>query len=373
MAVAVFGLGVAQFYQAEVGFTRLIRFGQKFDGRALPALRAVPHAVEPGFGYDGQFYAQLALDPLLRSEEIRRALDSPVYRARRILVPWIAHALGASSPWWVLQAYALLNVVCWGILAVMLLRWLPAGQVRTVLAWLACVFSHGLLSSVSLALPDGPGVLLIALGIRAAEKTRPNQAAGILGLSILCRETNVISGVVLLPRRAADNAEIVTTARRSLLMVAPLVLWVVYLWWTGWPPRHTGSRNLALPLSGYFEKTVATLADLYASGWGSFARISVLSQIALTTQAVTLIVRRDWGSLWWRTGVAYLGLMLLLGAAVWEGHPGAVTRVVLPMTIAFNVLLPRSRWFWPLFLLGNASVLDGLETIGVPTWTSAWP
>jgi hypothetical protein len=32
----------------------------------------------------------------------------------------------------------------------------------------------------------------------------------------------------------------------------------------------------------------------------------------------------------------YLGLVLVLGPAGWEGDPGAVTRVGLPLTFAFN-------------------------------------
>ena len=37
--------------------------------------------------------------------------------------------------------------------------------------------------------------------------------------------------------------------------------------------------------------------------------------------------------------------------------------VLLPMTFAFNIILPRNRWFWPLFVLGNLTVLHSLEVI----------
>ena len=46
-----------------------------------------------------------------------------------------------------------------------------------------------------------------------------------------------------------------------------------------------------------------------------------------------------------RVGVAYVVLMVVLGPDVWGGYPGAALRVVLPMTIAFNLLLPRTRRF----------------------------
>jgi len=40
--------------------------------------------------------------------------------------------------------------------------------------------------------------------------------------------------------------------------------------------------------------------------------------------------------------------------------------VLIPMTFAFNVIVSRSRWFWPLVIFGNLSVLYGLQRIQVP-------
>ena len=37
---------------------------------------------------------------------IDRAMDSAPYRARRILMPWVAYLVGLGRPFWVLQAYA---------------------------------------------------------------------------------------------------------------------------------------------------------------------------------------------------------------------------------------------------------------------------
>ena len=50
--------------------------------------------------------------------------------------------------------------------------------------------------------------------------------------------------------------------------------------------------------------------------------------------------------------------MIFLGEAVWEGYPGAASRVLLPMTLAFNVLVPRGAKWWLLLLLGNLTVLS---------------
>jgi hypothetical protein len=104
-------------------------------------------------------------------------------------------------------------------------------------------------------------------------------------------------------------------------------------------------------------------------GWGSFARYKFFAIVGLTTQAGFLAMRRDWGSPWWRVGAAYAVLMPFLSALLWEGYPGAASRVLLPMTFAFNVLVGRSRWFWPLAILGNLSILNGIPTIQMP-WIS---
>jgi hypothetical protein len=114
-----------------------------------------------------------------------------------------------------------------------------------------------------------------------------------------------------------------------------------------------------------------TVRALGADGWDSFARFSLLGLVSLTTQCLVLLWQRDWRNPWWRMGVAYAGLMAVLGSAVWEGDPGAATRVVVPMTIAFNVLLTKHRWFWPLWALGNASVVHAVEVMRLP-WLSGW-
>jgi hypothetical protein len=51
--------------------------------------------------------------------------------------------------------------------------------------------------------------------------------------------------------------------------------------------------------------------------------------------------------------------MLTLGTAVWEGYPGAFTRVLLPLTLAFNVLAHRTRAALAWLLLGNLGIAAG--------------
>jgi hypothetical protein len=95
-AIAVFLWSVGQYYDSRTGFTSLIMFGERFQPRVLATVKDLPVPIEPGPGYDGQFYAQMATDPLLRDPAIDRALDLAPHR-RRIL-SWTAYAAGWARP-----------------------------------------------------------------------------------------------------------------------------------------------------------------------------------------------------------------------------------------------------------------------------------
>ena len=56
-------------------------------------------------------------------------------------------------------------------------------------------------------------------------------------------------------------------------------------------------------------------------------------------------------------GISFAVLMVFLGEAVWEGYPGAASRVLLPMQLAFNVLVPAGRWWRVVLVAGNLTLL----------------
>ena len=367
-AIVLFIVSMAGFHEPENGLTALIRFGDQFHDQALPAVRDVPHHVmENSSGYDGQFYAQLAVDPLLLDPAMDDALGAPAYRARRILFSWTAYLLGLGQPRFVLQAYAIQNIVFWVVLALLLTRWFPPRDLRSFCLWFGCMFSHGVIISVRWALPDGPSMLLLALTVLSIERGRSQRAAGLVGLSGLAKDINLLWVAGLIEPIGAHRPRWQTLAVRGLLVAGPLSVWMFYLWAGDHEFRSVvGDRNFAAPLTGYAMQWGETLSGLREDGWASYARFSLLTQVSLTTQAIVLLSTRAWGNPWWRTGMASCGLMVFLGPAVWEGYPGAMTRVLQPMTFAFNVVLPRNRWFWPLFVLGNLTVLAALESIRPP-------
>ena len=93
----------------------MMRIGPEFANRGIATFRATQRYVETSgrWGFDGQFYAEVGLDPLLRDPQLGTALDSPTYRSRRILMPWLAWLGGLGHPSWILNVYAALNLVFW--------------------------------------------------------------------------------------------------------------------------------------------------------------------------------------------------------------------------------------------------------------------
>jgi len=353
---ALFLTSIARLYQPEYGFTAMIRFAAPGTNE-ISALQGIPHyRHHPTLSYDGQFYAQLALDPLLRDQAIDRALDQPAYRARRILFSWTAWALGLGRPAWILYAYALQNVLFWLALAALMTRWLPPTTPRGLALWVACLFSHGLLTSVHMALLDGPSMFLIALAIAASERGRVFTAAAIVGIAGLGRETNFLASLGLpKPARRWPWLEL---AAALVLAALPLLLWQDYLRSIYRSTSASGHPQMAMPMLVYLEVLRDTVKAV-SRGGGLLLALKLGVVVCLGVQGAYLIHRRHYDSPWWRIAVAYAILMLTVHGVVWEGYPGAVTRVTLPLAFGFNVLLTREtgRRFWPWFTFGNLHLL----------------
>lgn len=347
---------VARLYHPPFGFTEMIRFA---DGVSeFPALQTIPHYKHPPWGsYDGQYYAQMALDPLLRDPAIDKALDLPPYRARRILFSWTAWAFGLGRPEWILYAYSLQNVLAWLLLAALMTRWLKPTTPRGLALWTACLFSHGLLTSVRSALLDGPSMLLIALAIAAAERQRLFASAAIVGIAGLGRETNLIAALGL--PWPAGRYRLARIGVALAMAATPLLLWQDYLRSIYRSTSAAGQDQLDRPVLVYLQMLQQSVYKVF---WGNPALLDVLKLgviVCLAVQLVYLLYRRHYESPWWRVALGYALLMLVVHKVVWDGYPGAVTRVTLPLAFGFNVLLSRetNRGFWGWFVLGNLHLL----------------
>lgn len=365
LVVAGFLAATARVYHPVFGFTRFIQFqANGRDRDLLPAVRAVPHAETPA-GYDGQFYAQLALDPLLHDPAMDLALDAPQYRARRILFSWTAHVLGFGKPAWILQVYAVQNVVTWLLFAWLMNRVIPQTRARAFALWLGCVCAQGVLASVWLALTDGPSLLLLVSAIVIYESGRPIAASLVLGLAGLARETSLLGATMFASALRRQPRDWFVAGACLLLCLAPLALWMDYLrsiYFTD--VVAAGSDHITPPLTGWLWKVGAVHRELIRDGLTISVFRSVTAMAGLIVQAgvvMWVVSRWGWRSPWVLVSLAFLVVVSVAKPAVWDGSPGAFTRVALPMTVGVNVLLSRqSRAPWWLIAVANLGVIPGV-------------
>ncbi len=366
----MFLAAVARFYHRDTGFTALIGFPQADDWEP-PALKAIPHYQYPVWAsYDGQFYAQRALDPLLRDATIDRGMDLAPFRARRILFSWTAYAFGLGRPAWILEAYALQNVVCWAAIALLLTRWLPVTSWRGLALWVACLFSHGLLWSVRFALLDGPSLLLTMVAMAAVEAKHPLWSAVTVGINTLGRETNVLVAVAQpIPR---SRREWVRLAAAALFAVVPTLIWMDYLRSIYRSTTLAATDTFTMVGAGLVESWRAVMSTLSAANVPAaqaFGPACILLSVA--AQAAFVFLRWRYADPWWRVACAYAVMLLFLDPVLVAPQTGAITRVMLPLTVGFNILLAQeasARRFWPWFAIGNLHLLTVLSVMPLVPW-----
>jgi len=365
LVVATFLAGVTRYYHPPFGFTAFIDFSSTNHPYEIPAVQGAPHFDNPApSGYDGMYYAQLAVEPLLRDPAIDAALDNPPYRARRILFSWTAYALGLGRPAWILKAYSFQNVIAWLLLAWLLCRWMPPSNARAFVLWTGCLFSPGMIQSVRYALPDGPSALLIACAVAAAERGRPIATAAIVGLAGLGRETSLLATTVLGKFIRRDWRSWLLIAGCAIICALPLTLWVDYLRSIYRSQAFTNPGQVTTPLVGLFWKLTMIRAELANAPFSLATMASVLAVMAFLAQSgwvIRELFKPGDRAAWALIGASYLVLGLLTHAVVWEGTPGAFTRVLLPLAIAANALLAaRKRASWGMIVATNLAAVPNI-------------
>lgn len=361
LAVALFSILVLLKFSPSTGFTSLIRFGESWSNHRHSSLQALPIAGVPSSnGYDGQFYAQIALDPTLRDTELAHAVDAPAYRARRIFLPAVAAILGHGNPWWTIQVYAVLNVIAWLLFARLLHRHIGGNDWIAYARWTGCVFSMGALESVRQSLVDLPALLLLLLAVEADSRARYVRSTGWLALGNLTKETSLLSALAL----QCDFSEDKLPWRRILISFSacalPLAAWSLYVHHQFPASADTTSLgNFTWPLLGFLDHLKTCGAAILSGNLDGRYSMGLLAALGFLVQLGVLWRARLPGSAWWRIGAAYSLLFLFLSPWVWSGY-WAACRALLPLTVAFNLLLPAQRHFWPLWVLGNLTLWHAL-------------
>ena len=342
-------------YSPQAGWLALAQFGRRYQATCLHAVQATGIPAPQTNGYDGQFYAQLALDPFVTNPLTERALDNPVYRARRLGLPLLAFILGLGKPAWILQAYCLLNFIFWIVLFAALGATVGYRRCRDWLLAAAVLCSTGTLISLSCSLTDLSACTVSTLAVLTGERWL--LAGGLLGVAALIKETSVLSFVAAPWPNPKEPKALRRVILSCLVMALPLAGYLVYVHLHLSTGQAAGAHNFALPFWGMFAKLRTSVGEVAADVWCPlrkkvFIYFELFCPLSLYFQASYLFARPRLQSRAWRLGIGFAVLMCLLGSSVWNDQI-AYARTLLPLTVSFNFSFtsssraagtPRGSW-----------------------------
>jgi hypothetical protein len=337
---------VGRFWHPHYGFTCFLQIDTWSLAATLPELREAP-LFPHEYGYDGEYYAQLAARPAVNDPALAATLDNVGYRARRMLLSWIAWAVGGGDPVAAVRAYAWLNLAVWAGLAALLWRILAGVKGwRGTVAWAGVLFSAGALHSVRLALTDLLGLWLVTGAVFLVERNRRGPAALLLGLGGLARETALLGAATLLPRHWTPRADWLRAAAGWLVggnlavLAGVLTLWVVprSVQELGTGRVRQGSYVVHADARWYRAERNSTQDWAWAATEGGLQidfepRTDGVRQVSVAVRAITprpLEIRQAGRVLWRGEAAEKLQLIELPAVAVMRGR--AVLELTSPAT-----------------------------------------
>jgi len=345
-------------FSPQSGFTKLIFFGQKFEHTRLKEINELAPPTESKWGYDGQFYAQLAINPSLTRNDLEIALDNPVYRAKRIGMPVLAFCLGFGKPAWILQVYALLNFAFWLILLAALYYFVGIKNYRDFLLAISLLWTTGTLTSLARALTDLPAAVLSLLAVFSNSKY---VGSSFLGMAALFRETSVLSFLSIMWLDQKQKTVSKQLLAYGLIMTLPIIIWIIYV-------NSRMNAGEALGISNFYFPFLATLQKLYNSvrdillGFPNstirsrvYLVFELISPLSLIIQSAYFFIKPRINSKMWRLGIGFAILLFCLGGSIWVEQLGYL-RSVLLLTICFNLLIheyERGAAYYSWYVSGN--------------------
>lgn len=341
LAIAV-GLALRLLLPYGMDPTIFVSFGNGSPARTAYMHRVLGHVTtRPDFWPDGKFYFVLANDPLLRhASEDAVLLDRPVYRAQRILYPWLAGGFGLVPPRAVPWSMLLWNVLAMAIgaalAAALAARWGAPPWVGVLVP-----LNIGLLFEFEIG---GAGIIAYVCALAALlalERDRTTTAALWFGAATLSKEVMLAFALGVLVCRWREQRD--HPWRIVAVPAAIAAAWDVYvrvrLAGTHRPPGGLGA--FTWPFAGIvraFETWTQHPTHLIVN----------VSIIAIAAMFVPVAIRSRLPIVW--GALPFVGLAVFLSASVWR-ETFDLTRALTPVftAIPFAVLTSERGGRLPLF------------------------
>lgn len=321
------------------------------------------YVYEDSWGYDGQFFWRLAVDPAnweLEQPQHGVMFDS-AYRPPRLLYPVLAWGLSGGHAEWAAAALVLVNVLAYGVIALLGAMIAERGGHLTV-GGLLVAATPGLVWALSRDLSDAVTLAALLAGVVALQRGRPGWATVAWTAAVLSRETAVvlIVGYGLWRLAGLVRRRVRWSAADLPWLVPPVV--AAGLQWLMWertgklPITVADDGNVTFPFGSLVPKAWGWLHNDIPP-WDDLVPFQFLF-------AVVLVVLAFW---WGRAGLREgdrwllisLGLVVLLavslGDKVW-GAASDLRQVLDVLALSWVVLLSSPRRLPPALVVAAAVV-----------------
>jgi hypothetical protein len=357
-------------------FGRFILIGENF---AHPAQLPAGMPLRAAYGYDGQFYYRLAINPFNFSHTAYGITVDQPYRFMRVGYPMLTWLFSAGQGMLVPVMLVVVNVVALGALG-----WVggriarPGGRHA---AWgLLLPGYFGLVTSLSRDTAEPVAAVFMVAGLLAVRSRRPALAAGLLAFAVLTRETAMVAVAALAAVRVAGLIRRRSKPGRDDLAwfvpAAVFAAWqvLVYAVIGVFPLTADGGRNAGTPFFGAFDAIGYNLGHIDWSSYDGVARwLAELAVLLLFAVAALCSLRTTRAPAHERLAlVLFLVEICVITPSTWSSRTADLRSFVEVYLMAVIILLGRPRrartpgaWLLPAVTAGLLPVLASIVLLRV--------
>lgn len=294
-------------------------------------------------GYGGQFYHELALDPLTLSPRKYVRLDLPAYRQQRILYPLTAWALSLGGREQLVPAMlAVINLV-----SLFFLAWLAAVFFQRMhfplWASLCIPLFPGFVFSLYYDLPEPMAAVLLFSCLLCVRRGRPAWACLALSFGILARDVLIFAALAIAACWLWDNLRTKFSADRACSYpsrgmsglkwytgVIPIVVYgiwqgILYMKWGCLPSDEVAHYVFAAPFTGIVDAVRSRMDGAIEWRRELYDAAFIVSMAATILAALPGLMRTGLLSHEKLLMVAHAVLMVFYSAVIYN-HRGGIMR-----------------------------------------------